>query len=80
MGYFGFIDETHANGRIAHTWSSVHAKFRRISHQQYLARFRKYVDHHGTQRGKMDIVEHVIYNKFEQARADIRLVHDNDIK
>ena len=80
MNYFGFSDETNANGQRAHTWSSVHSKFPRIPHQQYLARFRKYIDHHGTKRGKMNIVEHFIYNRFEQGRADARPVHDNDIK
>ena len=77
MGYFGVNDETNANGQWAHTWSSVHSKFRQVPHQQYIGRFRKYADHHGTKRGKMDIVEHFVYNKFEQSACP---VHDNDIK
>jgi hypothetical protein len=45
-----------------------------------MARFRKYVYHHGTKRGKLDIVEHFVYGKFEQARAGALPVHDNDIR
>jgi hypothetical protein len=41
LAYYDAINPK--TGKRSHTWKSVQNKFKRISHQTYMARFRDYV-------------------------------------
>ncbi|CAF1135614.1 unnamed protein product, partial [Didymodactylos carnosus] len=54
-------------GQRSHTWRNVQSKFKRISHQSYMARFRGYVEEGGTKKQKVDSLDDYIYDNFERA-------------
>lgn len=43
-----YTDEVDESGKRRRTWKSVHRRFRALSHQSYVSRFRKYLEQHGT--------------------------------
>ncbi len=67
-------------GRKRHTWKSTKYQFKSISHRQYIARFRHYIEQVGTKREKMRIIGDFVYDRFEEARERVLSVHDRDLK
>ncbi|CAF4131791.1 unnamed protein product [Rotaria sp. Silwood2] len=67
-------------GKRSHSWKSIQYKFRRITHQSYMARFRDYVEQKGIKKQKIDILADHVYNNFERARDLLCPVHDMDLK
>ena len=75
-----FYDARDSNGRRRHTWKSTQHRFKSIPHRQYIARFRHYIDQHGTKPEKIQTVDNFVYDKFEEARENALPVHDRDLK
>lgn len=63
-----------------YTWKSTKHRFKAVPHQQYISRFRHYIEQHGTRREKMRIIDDYVYDKFEEARENVLSVHDRDLK
>jgi hypothetical protein len=78
LAYYDAINPK--TGQRSHTWKSVQNKFKRITHQSYMARFRDYVEQGGTKKQKIDLVDDYVYNNFERARDHLYPVHDIDLK
>ena len=66
-------------GKQSHTWKSVQNKFKRVTRQYYMARFRDYVKQSGTKKEKIDLLNDYVYNNFEHARDPLCPVHDLDL-
>ena len=76
-----YYDACDSNGRKKHTWKSTKHKFKAVPCQQYISRFRHYIEQHGTRREKMQIIDNFVYDKFEEAaRENVLSVHDHDLK
>ena len=60
-----YYDARDSNGRRKHTWKSTQHRFKSVPHRQYMARFRHYIDQHGTKKEKIQIVDDFVYEKFE---------------
>jgi hypothetical protein len=77
-----FYDARDATGRRRrrHTWKSTKHRFKSVPHQQYISRFRYYIEQHGTKREKIQIAEDFVYDKFEEARNRVLPVHDRDLR
>jgi hypothetical protein len=78
IDFYDEINET--TGKRKYTWKSLQHRFKRVSHIRYLARFRKYIENHGTKKQKLDDIETSVYEKFEAARESCLPVHDLDLK
>ncbi len=78
LNFYDEIDET--TGKRKYTWKSLQHGLRQVSHIRYLARFRKYIENHGTKKQKVDDIETFAYEKFEAARGNCLSVHDLDPK
>ena len=72
------IDET--TGKRKHTWKSVQHRFKRVRHIQYLGRFRKYLEDHGTKKQKIDDIDTFVFERFEAARENCLPISDIDLK
>ena len=59
---------------------TVKHNFRRIPHQIYLSRFRRYLDKHGTKKQKLDQIDDYVFDMFERARQKALPVHDIDLR
>lgn len=75
-----YYDARDSSGRRKHTWKSTQHRFKSIPHRQYIARFRHYIDQHGTKSAKVQAVDDFVYDKFEEARDNVLSVHDRDLK
>ena len=75
-----YYDACDSNGRKKHTWKSTKHQFKAVPCQQYISRFRRYIEQHGTRREKMQIIDNFVYDKFEEARENVLSVHDHDLK
>jgi hypothetical protein len=76
-----FYDEiSPQTGKRKKRWKTVKNHFRRIPHQNYLARFRRYLEKHGTKKQKLDKTDDHVFDMFEQAREKALPVHDIDIR
>ena len=75
-----FYDARDSTGRKKHTWKSTKHRFRTVPHQQYITRFRHYIEQHGTKREKLQIIDDFVYDKFEEARERVLPVHDHDLR
>jgi len=71
-----FYDARDSTGRKRHTWKSTKHRFKSVPHQQYIARFRHYIEQNGTKREKMQIIDDFVYDRFEEARERVLCVHD----
>ena len=67
-------------GQRALTSRNVQSKFKRISYQSYMTRFRRYVEEGGTKKQKVDSLNDYVYNNFERVRDLLCPVHDMDLK
>lgn len=54
--------------------------FRRIPHQNYLARFRHYLEKHGTKKQKLDEIDDHVFDMFERGGENALPVHDIDLR
>jgi hypothetical protein len=54
--------------------------FRRIPHQTYLARFRHYLEKHGTKKQKLDKIDDHVFDMFERAREKALPLHDINLR
>ena len=52
-----FYDARDSAGRKRHTWKSTKHRFGTVAHQQYISRFRHYIEQHGTKRKKLQIID-----------------------
>ena len=75
-----YYDACHSNRRKKHTWKSTKHQFKAVPCQQYISRFRHYIEQHATRREKMKIIDNFVYDKFEEARENVLSVHDHDLK
>lgn len=76
-----FYDEINPQtGKRKRRWETVKHNFRRIPHQNYLARFRQYLEKHGTKKQKLEKVDDYVYDMFERAREKALPVHDIDLR
>ena len=75
-----YYDPCDSNGRKKHTWKSAKHQFKAVPCQQYISRFRHYIEQHGTRLEKMQIIDNFVYDKFEEARENVLSVHDHDLK
>jgi len=67
-------------GKRKRSWSTVQARFPRVPYQQYISRFRYYLEAHGTKKQKIEKVEEYVFDKFEKAREQLLPLHDLDLK
>lgn len=67
-------------GRRTHSWKNVQHRFKRVKHQTYISRLRRYVDQGGTKKEQLELVEDEVYTHFVRARDNFCPVHDIDIK
>lgn len=67
-------------GKRKRRWATVKHQFRRIPHQVYLSRFRRYLEKHGTKKQKLDQIDDHVYDMFERAREKVLPVHDIDLR
>lgn len=75
-----YFDARDSTGRKKHTWKSTQHQFRSVPHRQYIARFRHYIEQHGTKREKLQIIDDFVYDMFEEARDKVLPVHDRDLQ
>ncbi|CAF2057276.1 unnamed protein product [Rotaria magnacalcarata] len=75
-----YYDARDQKGRKKHTWKSTQHRFKSITHREYIARFRHYIEQHGTKPEKLQIIDDFVYDMFEEARENVLPVHDNDLK
>jgi hypothetical protein len=74
-----YYDARDSNGRRKHTWKSMQHRFKSVPYRQYLARFRHYIEQDGTKREKLQIINDLVYGKFEEARNAVLPAHDRDL-
>jgi hypothetical protein len=67
-------------GKRKRSWATVKHQFRRIPHQVYLSRFRRYLEKHGTKKQKLDQIDDHVYDMLERAREKALSVHDIDLR
>ena len=67
-------------GKRKRSWSTTQHRFRRVPHQQYISRFRQYLETHGNKKQKLENVDEYVFTKFEKAREQQLPVHDVDLK
>ncbi len=76
-----FYDEVNPKtGQRKRRWSTVKHNFYRIPHQNYIARFRRYLERHGAKKQKIDEVDDYVFDMFERARGNALPVHDIDLR
>jgi hypothetical protein len=76
-----FYDEVNPRtGKRKRRWETVKHNFQRIPHQTYIARFRHYLERHGTKKQKLDKIDDHVFDMFEQARENTVPVHDIDLR
>lgn len=67
-------------GKRKHSWSSLQHHFRKVKDRSYIRRFRKYIEHQGTKKQKLDEIDSFVYESFEKAREQLLFIHDIDLK
>jgi hypothetical protein len=76
-----FYDEINPQtGKRKRRWESVKHNFQRIPHQNYLSRFRRYLEKHETKKQKLDKIDDHVFDMFERAREKALPVHDIDLR
>jgi hypothetical protein len=76
-----FYDEINPKtGQRKRRWSTVKHHFKRIPHQTYIARFRHYLEKHGTKKQKVDKIDDYVFDMFERARQNCLPVHEIDLR
>ena len=76
-----FYDEINPQtGKRKRRGETVKHKFRRIPHQIYLPRFRRYLDKHGTKKQKLEKIDDYVFDMCERARQKALPVHDIDLR
>jgi hypothetical protein len=80
-GAVNFYEEVNAKktGQRKRWCSTRKHYFKRILHQNHIARFRRYREKHGTKKEKIDIIDHYVFDMFERARGNSVLVHEVDL-
>ena len=76
-----FYDEINPKtGKRKRRWETVKHNFQRIPHQTYIARFRHYLEKHGTKKQKLEKIDDYVFDMFEHARENLLSVHDIDLR
>jgi DNA-binding ferritin-like protein (Dps family) len=76
-----FYDEVNPNtGKRKRRWDTVKHNFQRIPHQNYIARFRDYLERFGTKKQKLEKIDDHVFDMFEHARENALSVHDIDLR
>jgi hypothetical protein len=76
-----FYDEVNLKtGQRKRQWSTVKHNFYRIPHQNNIARFRRYLERHGTKKQTINQVDDYVFDMFERARGNALPVHDIDLR
>ena len=75
-----YFDARDSKGRKRHIWKSTQNRFKSIPQRQYITRFRHYTEQHGTKREKLQIIDDLVYDMFEEARENVLPVHDRDLR
>ena len=81
MKAVSFYDESNPQTeKRKRRWKTVKHHFCRIPHQRYIARFRHYLEKHGTKKQKLDKTDDHVFDMFERARENALPVHDIDFR
>ena len=75
-----FVDAKDSSGKRRRSWKIVKNRYRSISDQNYISRFRKYLAQRGTKRKKTQNVDKIVYNKFLNAHEQYLPIDDIDIQ
>ena len=71
-----FVDYAGPGSKHGKCWKAIHHRFRTIPAKCYISRFRKYLEHHGTKRQKIQDQNSLVYKKLVNARQKNFVVHD----
>ena len=67
-------------GQRRRTWRSVKHRFQTLPNQNYVSRFKKYLENNGTKRQKLQAIDKCVYQKLFEAREQYLPVHDIDLQ
>jgi hypothetical protein len=67
-------------GQRRRTWKSVKHRFQTLPNQNYVSRFKKYLENNGTRRQKLQEIDKCVYQKLFEAREQYLPVHDIDLR
>ncbi|CAF1531761.1 unnamed protein product [Adineta ricciae] len=68
------------SGKRRRTWKPVKHRFRTLPNENYVSRFKKYLENSGTRRQKLQEIDKSVYQKLVYAREQYLPVHDIDIQ
>ena len=60
--------EENESGQRRRTWKSVKHRFQKLPNQNYISRFKKYLENNGTKQQKLEQIDKCIYEKSCEAR------------
>ena len=72
--------EENESGQRRRTWKSVKHRFQKLPNQNYVSRFKKYLENNGTKQPKLEQIDKCIYEKLCEAREQYLPVHDIDLQ
>jgi hypothetical protein len=75
-----FTYEKNKLGQRRRTWKSVQHRFQTIPNENYISRFKKYLENNGTRRQKLQETDKYVYQKLVEAREQYLPVHDIDLQ
>ncbi|CAF4766247.1 unnamed protein product, partial [Rotaria sp. Silwood2] len=75
-----FVDRAGPGSKHGRSWKAIHHRFQTIPDRSYIPRFRKYLEHHGTKRQKIQDLDSLVYKKLVDARQKNLVVHGLDIQ
>ena len=79
MKAVSFYDEINPQtGKRKRRRKKMKHHFWRIPFQRYIARFRHYLEKHGTTKQKLNKIDDHVFDMFERARENALPVHDID--
>lgn len=75
-----FADAKDSISKRRRSLKTIHNRFRSLSNQGYVTRFRHYLQHEGTNRQKIYDIDHEVFKSFESARERCLPVYEFDIQ
>ena len=68
--------EEHPN----YSFNTIQQRFRRLSHRNYISRFKSYINSLGTRNSKLQEIKEFVFSKFLEARNMRLPIHDIDLQ
>ena len=62
------------------SFKSIQQRFRRLSHRNYISRFKQYINSLGTRNSKLQEIKEFVYSKFVESRNMRLPIHDIDLQ